>query len=577
MNNDNSGTLRVKLIFGLLMCAVVGLGANLWLMLRRSQAADKLALKQQRRTIPIPARPGNIFASVGGRYALLAGSRHAPGCFADPYIIPEGEIPKVADGLSRALGLSVIDVQNKLVARGESRFVWIKKNISDAEASAVRSLGLRSVGICYQWRRQYPNGPLGGTVVGFRRIDGVPGGGLELAADEYLSAEDGRRVVITDARRRPICPVLNSCEQANDGGHVFLTIDLIIQEHLQRAVSESVEKFDARWGTGVVVEPQSGKILAMCSAPSFDPNVYYRSESENRTNRAINMPYEPGSAIKPIFAAAAVDAGLMTYDTRIFCENGVYHARRGGRISDHGTSYGHLSLTDVVVHSSNIGMAKVGERMGNRRLFATAERFGFGSGTGTVLPGESPGIVRPLNKWDGYSTRRVPFGQEISVTALQLGMAFGAVANGGLLLRPRLIDHVIDSDGSVVYRSRREVVRRVLKPQTAARTLEVMHQVIERGTGRKCRLSRWKAFGKTGTGQIAGRGGYVDGAYTGSFVGGAPLDKPRLVCLISIYWPDRSKGYYGGTVAAPYVKRVLENSLLYLGVPGDSPEVLVGR
>ncbi|MHC4985283.1 MAG: peptidoglycan D,D-transpeptidase FtsI family protein [Planctomycetota bacterium] len=315
----------------------------------------------------------------------------------------------------------------------------------------------------------------------------------------------------------------------------------------------------------------------MTSAPSFSPAEYGAEPSEHRTNRAISTPFEPGSVAKPLFAAAAVDTGELDYDSLIDCEGGVYHARRGGRISDHGSSYGRISLADVVVYSSNIGMAKVGEHLGNGRLYAAARRFGFGTRTDVGLPGESGGIVRPADVWDGYSMRRVPFGQEISVTPLQLAMGFSALANGGLLLKPMLVDHVRDSAGNVVWRQEPTVVRRVLSPRAAADTLEVLRQVVERGTGKACQLDGWSSFGKTGTAQIPGRGGYVDGAYTGTFIGGGPVGAPRAICLISIYWPDRAKGYYGSTVAAPYVRRVLQRTLSYLGVPQDEPTVYAGR
>ena len=336
-------------------------------------------------------------------------------------------------------------------------------------------------------------------------------------------------------------------------------------------VNKSVEQFAARWATGIVVEPKTGQVLAMCSAPGFDPKSYNLSQPAQRLNRAISVPYEPGSAAKPLFGAAAVDAGIMNYQTRIYCEQGRYKSRGGGVITDHGSRYGWLTLAEVIQKSSNPGMAKVGEAMGNRRLWTTARRFGLGIKTGIRLPGESRGVVRPLSRWDGYSLRRVPFGHEVSATALQLAMAFGSLANGGLLLKPRIIDQIRSPGGQVIWRSRREVVRRVLSPSVAAETLSVLQEVVERGTGKACRLARWTSFGKTGTAEIAGPGGYVAGAYTATFIGGAPASSPKVICLISVYWPDNSKGYYGGTVAAPQVKRVLEQTLWYLGVPPDRP------
>jgi len=467
------------------------------------------------------------------------------------------------------------DVHLPMLRRRDKRFVWIARRLDAAAARAVRQADLPGVGLLQEWQREYPHGTLAATVIGFRRTDGVAGGGLEAALDEHLHAEDGRRVALADARRRAVWPLADQSRPPHDGANVFLTIDVVIQRALAEAVGEAVRHHRAKWGTGVVVNPHTGEVLAMCSVPTFDPNAYRRTTPAQRTNRAISTPYEPGSVAKPLFAAAAVNAGLLRWDSRIFCENGLYRTRGGGVIRDH-HSYGRLSLTDVVVKSSNVGMAKVGERLGNGRLHAVARRFGLGQRTGVGLGGESPGILRPRDDWDGYSTRRVPFGQEVSVTALQLTMAFASLVNGGELLRPRLVDRVVAADGTVVHRGRREVVRRTLRPDVSAAMLDVLRQVVERGTGKRCRLSRWTSFGKTGTAQIAGRGGYVDGAYTASFVGGAPAGRPELLCTISIYWP-REHGYYGGTVAAPRVRRVLEQALAYRGVPPDRTEVASGQ
>ncbi len=227
------------------------------------------------------------------------------------------------------------------------------------------------------------------------------------------------------------------------------------------------------------------------------------------------------------------------------------------------------SLTDGTVVSSNILFAKIGGMMGNKRLYAWVMRFGFGRKTGIQLPAEDPGQIRKRRDWDTYSTPRVPFGQEMAVTSLQLAMAFSAIANDGLLLKPRLIDRIVNPEGKVLYAGNRKVVRPLFTPAVARQTRLVMQQVVERGTGKRCRMKQWTSFGKTGTAQIAGRGGYIDGAYTGSFVGGAPVDEPRLLCVISVYRPGRSKAYYGGTIAAPFVKQVLERSLTYLKIPPD--------
>lgn len=561
---------RHTFVFGLLVLALAGLSVRLTLLMRddRVKVAAKAA-RQQRREIMLPGRPGSVFAASSRRYVPLAISRQVASCYGDPSLIADDEMAEVAIAVGEALGMDPPEVQLKLLERRNKRFAWLKRQITDAQVERIAALKIPAVAVQYEWRREYPNKDLAATVIGFRRIDGVAGGGLELTQDDYIAATDGKRVVLVDAARRPIWPLPEESVLPRDGDNVFLCLDAVIQGYLQQAIGASIEKFSAEWGTGVVVDPQTGRVLAMCSLPTFDPNLYNRAAPAAMTNRAVTVPFEPGSVFKPIIAAGAVQAGVVSFQERIFCENGSYLADRGGKITDHGKKYGWLSVADGVVFSSNICMAKIGEKLGNEMLYHLVRSFGFGEPTGVELPGRSGGIVRPLAKWDGYSLRRVPFGQEISATAMQLSMAFCSLANGGLLLRPRLIDHVTDSQGQVLFRSRREVVRRVLSPSVAAQTLAVMQDVVERGTGRRCRMKNWTSFGKTGTAQVAGVGGYLEGAYTATFVGGGPVSNPRLICLISIYRPDAAKGHYGATVAAPYVKQVLAASLRYLNVPPD--------
>ncbi len=572
MTDQPVGRWRNDLVFGLLLLSMGALAFHLGSMVRRGRADELRRAEESRRLIrPLAARPGSIFARTRNRYVLMAGSRRVACCFVDPKVLGEEGLDRAAIGVGEALGLDPIELQEMFLWRRRGRYVVIKRDIAAREVQAVRALGLRSVGVAYEWWREYPNGSLAATVLGFRRRDNVAGGGLELSHDSYLGAVNGLRVSLADARRRPVWPVAEKSVTPSDGNNVFLCLDAVIQGYLQRAVTESARRFGAKWATGLVVEPKTGRILAMCSAPTFDPNGYNRSQPAQRVNRAISIPYEPGSAAKPLFAAAAVDAGVMNYQTRIYCEQGRYESRGGGVITDHGSRYGWLTLAEVIQKSSNPGMAKVGEALGNRRLWTTARRFGLGTKTGIQLLGESRGVVRPLRRWNGYSLRRVPFGHEVSATALQLAMAFSSLANGGLLLKPRIIDHIRGLNGEIIWRSRREVVRRVLSPSVAAETLSVLRGVVERGTGKACRMARWTSFGKTGTAEIAGPGGYIEGAYTATFVGGAPAGSPKVICLISVYWPDNLRGHYGGTVAAPQVKRVIEQTLWYMGVPSDRP------
>ncbi len=565
-------TWRFDLTFGLLAIALAGLGLRLAVLVRddRPEMVAK-ADRQERLVVRLPGRIGSIYAATRGRGVLLAGSRQVPSCFVDPSLIDTKDLAETCEKVGQAIDADPYEIQMAILQRRDRQFAWLKREITSDQAQAVRDLGYRAVGIQYEWRREYPNDGLASSVVGFRLRDGRPGGGIELSMETFLRCQGGKRVMLADARRRAIWPIADECVAPRDGGSVHLCIDAMIQSSLERAVSGAADRYGARWAAGVVIDPYTGAVLALCSAPAFNPNEYSTADPNARTNKAVTAPYEPGSIFKPLITAAAVEAGIVSYDTvmPIGQYHGVYRAHRGGRISDHGKAYDDMTVEDGVVHSSNILMAKLGEMIGNRRLYRICRLYSFGERTGVRLSGESPGIVRPADRWDGYSLRRVPFGQEISTTSIQLAMAYSAICNGGYLMQPRLVSHVTDPSGQVAWRNNPRTIRHLLSEQTSRRSREVLAQVVERGTGKRCRLDQWTSFGKTGTAQIAGPGGYVEGAYVGSFVGGAPVDKPAVICLVSVYWPDRSKGYYGGTVAAPAVREVLKETLTYLGVPPD--------
>lgn len=574
------GTWRMNVLFGVLAFTALAMCARLAALVRDGQdfAVEKLN-RQQVMVVPHPGRPGNIFAATRGSYVSLAVSRQDAVCFMDPNLLAQRqddeEITQICIKLGEFLKIDPVKIQEKVVNRRDERYVPVKFGLTMSEVEAVVKLDLPGVGVQHEWRREYPEGDLAGPVIGFRHdraLKGLDpnirgGGGLELSLEDHVGGRDGFVTLLTDARRRPLWEL--SSKPSRDGHNVLLCIDIIIQEYLQTAVAEAVQKYGAKWGVGAVVDPWTGDVLGLASVPSFDPGEFEHAEIASRTNRAISCPYEPGSAFKPIMAASAVDLGVVNWQTELSCENGEYHALKGGRITDHGSHYGSLSVEDIVVFSSNIGMAKIGEKLGNTTLHGLCRKWGFDDKTGICLPGESAGILRHLRKWDGYSLRRVPFGQEISVTAMQLTMAFAAFANGGLLMEPQLVREIRRPDGAVEWKSHPRVIRRVLKESTAQQSLQVLQQVVERGTGKKARLERYSTWGKTGTAQIPSPRGYVPNAYVGTFIGGAPVNKPRLVCMVSLYWPQASKGYYGGTVSAPAMSQVLDKSLRYLNVPPD--------
>ncbi len=580
-----SSSVRINTIFLLLVLGMLALGLKVVHLVRhRKEAIVKFAQAQRLRIIPLPARPGSIWGRSGTSYRQLADSRQVPLCFVDPamvYKLDSVNIDDLAADLAAVLSLDARTIREAIESRPDARYVVLKRELTDSESDAVRGLGVQAVaGISYEWKRFYPNGPLAANTLGFsykgfgfnRSELGSPdriGTGLELVMAPFVAKQDGWDTMLTDAPRRPIERVVDESLPAEDGADVFLTLDLTIQGYLEAALAEIAVEYTPEFVTGIIVEPRSGRILAMASFPTYDPNAFEEATPEARMDHVILSPYEPGSVFKPLITAAAVDKGHVTYATRIDCENGEYRPHRGGRITDHGQRYDMLSVAEIIIKSSNIGMAKIGAQMGNEQLYDTLMQYGFDTPTGIGLPAEGAGTVRALGDWDTYSTPRVPFGQEVSVTSLQLVMAFSALANDGQLMKPILVDRIVASDGSVVVDRQPEVVRQVVRPQVARESVDVMARVVEEGTGKRARSNYWTTFGKTGTAQVAGPGGYVDGAYVGSFIGGGPVGSPRVICLISVYKPDRTRGYYGGTVAAPYVRQVLEQTLSYLDVPPD--------
>ncbi|MCK5557303.1 MAG: hypothetical protein KAJ01_02925, partial [Candidatus Hydrogenedentes bacterium] len=337
---------RHDVVFALLAAVLVAMAVRMGTMIHHntspsneSQAAIARRVARarygQKMVLPIPGRPGNIYARSRHSHVLVAGSRQVPGCFVDPKLLTDHQLDELSGQLGEIFNVDPGQIRQKLTLRRNRRFVWVRREITPKQASAVGELRNRAVGIQYEWRREYPNGQIAGTVIGFCRRDGRPGSGLELTARDFLLPVDGKRVVLGDARRRPIWDMDGPSVRPTDGRNIYLSLDVVLQDYLQQAVSEAVRNVDAKWGTGVMINPWTGDILAMCSVPTYDPNRFNLTPAEQMLNRTISCPFEPGSVFKPLIAAAAVQVGVADYDTPIHCENGVYRARRGGRITDH--------------------------------------------------------------------------------------------------------------------------------------------------------------------------------------------------------------------------------------------------
>jgi cell division protein FtsI/penicillin-binding protein 2 len=316
------------------------------------------------------------------------------------------------------------------------------------------------------------------------------------------------------------------------------------------------------------MDPWSGAILAWVSLPDFDPHQFSKTPSEHLKNRILSDPYEPGSILKPIIAAIAIDSGAVSKEDLFDCEDG-YWAQYGGIHEFGNHQYGLLSVREIIQNSSNIGMAKIGLRTGVQKLYEGLRLFGFGQPTGVDLTGEESGLLRPPKKWSGYSPTRIAFGHEISVTALQIARAYCILANGGTLIQPHLVRAVVNPEGQITDISPSLVGSGyIIRPETAQWIVrKALRSVVTNGTGNQADIEGLEVFGKTGTANIAlPTGGYDTSNYVASFVGGAPADHPKVIILVSIRKPNRAlgKGYSGGRVAAPVFKEILEKTFAYL-------------
>jgi cell division protein FtsI (penicillin-binding protein 3) len=521
-----------------------------------------VCLKQQQGLVSLKPQRGVILDCRG---RVLAASNKIYTVFAEPRTIND---PKTTStDLAPVLDMGAHEIC-KLITEGKNPgFVKIKAGADPCECSAASRI--YGIGVQSDWLRVYPMGHIAAHVVGFTSADNRGLGGIELRYDKELVGSPAQEVFLADVYRRPI----RSKEQngvLSDGAGIILTIDATIQKFARDALVEQYKNYRAESAVAIVVEPKSGAILALVSLPDFDPTDARSTDPNNFLNHAITDEFEPGSIIKPIVAALALDVGVVNKVEKIFCENGSYYGKGFGRIGEYREGFGDLTVREILINSSNIGMAKIGQRLGRDKLHEGLTLFGFGKKGGIDLPGEADGLLRPAGEWTGYSVTRIPFGQEISVTAIQLVRAFCILANGGRLVRPYLVKAMVGSDGRIIkVKQPTPPVGYVVRPEVARWIInEAMVGVVNEGTGKRAKLEKWQVFGKTGTANIArhDQRGYSEDDYIASFVAGAPVDDPAVIVLVLVRRPNKrlGKGYTGGIVASPVVAEIIEKTLTYL-------------
>lgn len=520
--------------------------------------------------IPIPR--GDI-RDRNGR--LLATDQKSPSLTADPSVITDAET--LARQLAGPLAMEVETLYEKLtLLDGKGRpmkFVYLKRWLKDSEVKALKSGGLLPhAGLAFQDEpmRSYPEGDLAAHVIGFANREGVGGAGVELSFDKYLKSIPGRRVSRVDAKRNFVSHLTLEYEPPRGGDHVIMTIDSSLQYTLERRLDQALQDAKAPRAMGLLMDPHTGAILAMAVRPAYDPNYYSEYEAEHWNNSAVTDVFEPGSSFKIVTTAAAIEHGLISMGDLIDCEGGSFNPY-GHRIRD-------THELDVVPfwtafsQSSNVATIKVAAMLGPERLEDWVKRFGFGSRTSPDFPSESAGIFHPRSRWSRLSMGSLPIGQEISVTLPQLARAFAAIANGGYLVEPYLVERAVSRRGETTYRHDPGAPRRILSEQTAA-TMRALCEVVvnhEDGTGTYASIREFRAGGKTGTGQIAkpGGGGYYRDKYTTVFAGFAPVSNPRICAVIVVPEPN-IRLHYGGYVCGPIFKDVVREALIRLNVPEE--------
>jgi len=545
----------------LLVLAFVGLFAvalvrAAWIQVVDGNAYAAMASKQQRETIEIPAGRGTIFDRTGEPLAI---GELATTVYADPRHIVSPRTAAIKSG--QTLGIDPNAVFGGLSDRTK-QFVYVERKADPAKAKALQRLGLAGIGFYPEERRTYPQGRVAAQLLGFAGTDNRGLDGLEGSLDKKLAGKPGYEIVVRDPAGQAIDVVTSRRERP--GKNVVLTLDHQLQATAEQLLATAVHRWSAKGATAIVMDPRTGAILAMANAPTFDANRFSTAPADERRNRAVTDLYEPGSTFKIVTIAGALEDNVVTPDTSFTLAPTIQVADRVIHES-HIRGTERMTVRQILSESSNVGTITIAkDRLGGPELARWISRFGFGKTSASDLPGESPGMVLPYDKWSGSTIGNVPIGQGIAVTPLQMVSAYAAIGNGGVMPTPHVIAKI---GGRKVHHA---AGRRVVSKYTADRMTAMFRDVVVEGTGTEAAIPGYTVAGKTGTANKVENGRYVS-KYVASFVGLVPARKPRLAILVMVDEPHGQ--IWGGVVAAPIFRDLARFSLQYLEVPPDAPEL----
>lgn len=525
------------------------------------QLAQNQRLKSQKLSTP----RGDLLDRDGRPLAISVQRKTV---VADPAMISDPE--KTANLLSGALRTDPRDIYPKLV--GDGRFSYVARRLDDELAAKVAALGLKGITLVDEPKRHYPGGTFAANLLGFVGTDNEGLAGIEQQAQQILAGTPGAFVVEQDPAGRPIPQAEQRYEPPIPGRDVFLTIDSEIQYRAEKVLADAVVQYKAKGGAIIVIDVKTGEILAAANNPTFDPNQYWIADAEARKNRIATDAFEPGSTNKVITAAAAIEERAIDLNERIGIPNRYRVADAEFKDAEDHPAVA-WNLRDIIVHSSNIGTIKIAQRLGPETVDRYMRAFGFGQKTESGFPGESAGLLLPVDKWWGTSIATVPIGQGIAVTGLQMTQVFATIANDGVYVAPRLVAGYRGPDGEKVEEGA-PLGRRVTSAETAATLRQMLAGVVAEGTGRNAQVAGHQVAGKTGTARKPSEsGGYAD-SYVASFIGFAPVEKPRVAVAVIL---DEPTPYFGGQSAAPAWSRLVSFVLPHLQVPPSGEQKVFGE
>jgi cell division protein FtsI/penicillin-binding protein 2 len=561
---------RAKALFYIVAAAALILGWRLVeVQVFKGPIYAKQALAQRSDTVDVFARRGSILDRDGN---VLAYSLPSESVYAVPHDL--GDAAPTIARLQKVLG-RLPESTTALLRDRTLQFVWVARKIPHDQADAISALQLPGISVMEEdtGRRVDLAGQTASTVVGFVGIDENGLAGIEYAYDDLLKGTSGRVTLEADEFGHPI-PFgrQRAVRPAKPGMTLQLTIDPYLQFVAESALKKQVTEFHAQSGTALVMDPSTGEVLALADLPHFDPNTYWKFSPDARRERAVQDAYEPGSTFKLLTAAAALESGKVTTSSYFPARNEI---EVGGRVihnaeDDMPVRGSSETLEDIIAYSHNVGAAEVGLFIGSKTFYDMERRAGFGDATHVGFAGENPGIVPAPADWSDSSLATMAFGQGVSVTPLALARYYCAIANGGLLVRPRLVRAIFDAQGRLVYQYGPEIERRVFSRRTADTLRRFLRAVVVRGTGNpSAQLAGYTTAGKTGTAQVVENGRYEPGAYIASFIGMVPYEHPRYLIYVKVERPQGA--IYGSVVAAPAFSEIARQAMLHAGTLPATP------